>query len=335
MDVVKLWEKVKKTMKRKISEGEFELFFENVKGFTMEFKDNKAKGNRYSQIVTEKLKKEVEELEKIRIKECNDLENITDQMCGIRYRESKSIDFNGETFFIKDIAKYLRENPKIAGKIPGKISELVPCPITNDEFSFLKTKYRQQVSENEEKEIVSGLNNISDYLDVSEFEELVNDKKRTWKELEKLLNDNSFNIDSNILYVNGKEIIDLKKFKENYDVKQTIPKELTEDMEKWKVDVAISGGTDNGNKINWQNFIEDIKELHEYLNNLRPKLFKKRIDFSGIALSDAVKMIQELKNAFNNPGLMFNLNVKKAKNRIGSRITLNEKKKKKKKKKKN
>ncbi len=273
---------------------------------------------------SEKLKKEVEELEKIRIKECNDLENITDQMCGIRYRESKSIDFNGETFFIKDIAKYLRENSEIAGKIPGKISELVPCPITNDEFSFLKTKYRQQVSENEEKEIVLGLNNISDYLDVSEFEELVNDKKCTWKELEKLLNDNSFNIDSNILYVNGKEIIDLKKFKENYDVKQTIPKELTEDMEKWKVDAAISGGTDNGNKINWQNFIEDIKELHEYLNNLRPKLFKKRIDFSGIALPDAVKMIQELKNAFNNPGLMFGLNVKKAKNRIGSRITLNE-----------
>ena len=273
---------------------------------------------------SEKLKKEVEELKKIRIKEYNDLENITNQMCGIRYRESKSIDFNGETFFIRDIAKYLRENPEIAGKIPGKISELVPCPITNDEFSFLKTKYRQQVSESEEKEIVLGLNNISDYLDVSEFEELVNDKKHTWKELEKLLNDNSFNIDSNILYVNGKEIIDLKKFKENYDVRQTIPKELTEDMEKWKVDVAISGGTDNGNKINWQNFIEDIKELHEYLNNLRPKLFKKRIDFSGIALSDAVKMIQELKNAFNNPGLMFNLNVKKAKNRIGSRITLNE-----------
>ena len=272
---------------------------------------------------SEKLKKEVEELEKIRIKECNDLENITDQMCGIRYRESKSIDFNGETFFIKDIAEYLRENPEIAGKIPGKISELVPCPITNDEFSFLKTKYRQQVSENEEKEIVSGLNNISDYLDVSEFEELVNDKKRTWKELEKLLNDNSFNIDSNILYVNGKEIIDLKKFKENYDVKQTIPKELTEDMEKWKVDVAISGGTDNGNKINWQNFIEDIKELYKYLNNLRPKLFKKRINFSGIAPSDAVKMIQELKNAFNNPGFMFGLNVKKEKNRIGSRITLN------------
>ena len=36
MDVVKLWEKVKKTMKRKISEGEFELFFEHVKAEKIE-----------------------------------------------------------------------------------------------------------------------------------------------------------------------------------------------------------------------------------------------------------------------------------------------------------
>ena len=36
MDVVKLWEKVKKIMKRKINEGEFELFFENVKAVKIE-----------------------------------------------------------------------------------------------------------------------------------------------------------------------------------------------------------------------------------------------------------------------------------------------------------
>jgi len=273
---------------------------------------------------SEKLKKEVEELEKIRVKEYNDLENITNQMCVIRHKESKSIDFNGEAFFIKDIAKYLSKNPEITEKIPGEISELIPCPITNAEFYFLKTEYRQLVSESEEKEIVLGLNNINDYLDINEFEELINDKKQIWKELKNLLNENSFNIDSDILYVNGKEIIDLKRFKQNYDVKQTIPKELMKDIEKWKVDVAIAGGTDNGNKINWQKFIEDIKELHKYLNNMRPKLFKKRIDFSGIDPSDAVKMIQELKRAFNNPGLMFGLNIKRAKNRIGDRITLNE-----------
>jgi DNA (cytosine-5)-methyltransferase 1 len=34
------------------------IFFENVKGFTMEFRGNEQKGNRYSQIVTEKLDKE-------------------------------------------------------------------------------------------------------------------------------------------------------------------------------------------------------------------------------------------------------------------------------------
>ena len=40
---------------------------------------------------SEKLKKEVEELEDIRTRECRDLENITNQMCAIRYKESKSI----------------------------------------------------------------------------------------------------------------------------------------------------------------------------------------------------------------------------------------------------
>ena len=34
------------------------IFFENVKGFTMEFKDNQEKGRKYSQIVTDKLTKE-------------------------------------------------------------------------------------------------------------------------------------------------------------------------------------------------------------------------------------------------------------------------------------
>lgn len=34
------------------------IFFENVKGFTMEFKNNKQKGKRYSQIVTDKLTEE-------------------------------------------------------------------------------------------------------------------------------------------------------------------------------------------------------------------------------------------------------------------------------------
>lgn len=34
------------------------IFFENVKGFTMEFKNNKQKGKKYSQIVTDKLTQE-------------------------------------------------------------------------------------------------------------------------------------------------------------------------------------------------------------------------------------------------------------------------------------
>ena len=272
---------------------------------------------------SEKLKKEVEELEDIRIREYRDLENITNQMCAIRYKESKSIYFNGEAFSIQDIAKYLRENSKILEKIPGKISELVPCPITNDEFYFLSNEYRQLVSESEENEIVSGLNDIADYLDENEFEKLVNGKKLAWEELKRVINEDTFNINENILYVDGKEIIDLKKFKENYSKKEIIPKELKKNIEKWKVDAAISGGTNNGNKVNWKNFMEDIKKVHKYLNNMRPKLFKKKIDFSELEPVAAIKLIQELKNSFDNPGFAFGLNIKRIRNKIGKKITLN------------
>ena len=56
----------------------------------MEMREKKSKKN----------KKEVEKLEDIRTRECRDLENITNQMCAIRYKESKSIYFNGEAFSI-------------------------------------------------------------------------------------------------------------------------------------------------------------------------------------------------------------------------------------------
>ena len=36
MDVVKLWEKIKKIMKKRVNEGEFELFFENVEATKLE-----------------------------------------------------------------------------------------------------------------------------------------------------------------------------------------------------------------------------------------------------------------------------------------------------------
>ena len=151
-------------------------------------------------------------------------------MCAIRYKESNSINFNGETFSIQEIGEYLRENSEISEKIPGKISELIACPITNEEFNFLSNEYRQLVTENEEKEIVSGLNDIADYLDENEFRELVNNKKLAWEELKKIINEESFNISDNILYVNGKETIDLKKFKENYNTRDIISKELIKNI---------------------------------------------------------------------------------------------------------
>lgn len=272
---------------------------------------------------SEKLKKEVEELTEIRAKEFNELKNINNHMYKIRHSESQAIYFNGESFSIQDIGIYLRENPQILGKIPGKISELIPCPITNDDFYFISTKYKELINENEEKEIRLGLNDISNYLNNDEFKKLIESKKIAEQNFKDIVKDENYKIRENFLYKNEEKIIDLNKFKENYNKKDIIPKELKKEMKKWKIDLAISGLKNNSNKINWQNFIEDIKKLYKYSSYMKPKLFKKKILFSDLNIIIAKEMIQELKNAFNSPGFLFQLNLKKIKNKIGNKISLN------------
>ena len=114
---------------------------------------------------SDNLKKEVEELEKIRTKEYNDLKDINNKMYIIKHKESQAIIFNGESFSIQEIGNFLRNNSKILEQIPGKISDLVPCPITNEEFRFLSNEYKEIIDKDEEKEITLGLNEPTDYLD--------------------------------------------------------------------------------------------------------------------------------------------------------------------------
>ena len=272
---------------------------------------------------SDKLKKEVEELENVRMKEYNDLKNINNQMYIIKHKESRAITFNGKDFSIQDIGKYLRNNPEILEKIPGKISELIPCPITNDEFNFLSTEYNQLIDKGEEREITLGLNDITDYLNEEEFKNLIETKRIYESEFKEIVDNTNYNFKDNYLYIDREKIVNLKKFKENYNDKDFISKELKKNVEKWKIDAAISGITNSGNKIIWQNFIEDIKKTYTYSNEMKTKLFKKKIYYSDFTINSAKEMIQELKNAFNNPGFIFGLNLKKVKNKIGDKITLN------------
>ena len=271
---------------------------------------------------SEKLKREVEELESIRIKEYNDLKNINNKMYVIKHKESQAIKFDGDTFSIQDIGNFLRNNPKILEKIPGKISELIPCPVTNDEFKFLSTEYKQVIDKDEEKEIILGLNDITDYLDEEKFKNLIESKRISENEFKEMVGNTNYTFKNNSLHIDEKEVVNLKKFKENYSC-NFIPKELKKDIEKWKINAAISGLVNSGNKTIWRNFIEDIKKTYKYSNDMSPKLFKKKINFSDLSLTNAKQMVQELKNAFNNPGFLLSLNLKKAKNNIGDKITIN------------
>ena len=271
---------------------------------------------------SDNLKKEVEELEKIRTKEYNDLKDINNKMYIIKHKESQAIIFNGESFSIQEIGNFLRNNSKILEQIPGKISDLVPCPITNEEFRFLSNEYKEIIDKDEEKEITLGLNEPTDYLDEEAFKNLIDSKKLAEDEFKETIKGTDYIFKNKYLLINGKELVDLEKFKENY-MRDFIPKELKKNIEKWKIEAAIAGLTNVGNRINWQNFIEEIKRTYKYSSDMTPKLFKKKINFSDLSLANAKQLVQELKNAFDNPGFLLNLNLKKAKNNIGDKVTLN------------
>ena len=271
---------------------------------------------------SDNLKKEVEELENIRIKEYNELKDINNKMYIIKHKESQAIIFNGESFSIQEIGTFLRNNPKILEKIPGKVSDLVPCPITNEEFRFLSTEYKEIIDKNEEKEIILGLTDISNYLDEDTFKNLIESKKVSETEFNEIVKDTDYVFKNNYLFIKDKELVNLKKFKENY-TGDFISKELKKNIEKWKIEAAIAGLKNGGNKINWQNFIEEIKKTYKYSNDMTPKLFKKKINFSDLSLANAKQLVQELKNAFDKPGFLLSLNLKKAKNNIGDKVTLN------------
>ncbi len=271
---------------------------------------------------SDNLKKEVEELENIRINEYNDLKDINKKMYIIKHKESQSIVFNSESFSIQDIGTFLRNNPKILEKIPGKISDLVPCPITNEEFKFLSNEYKEIIDKDEEKEITLGLNDITDYLDEESFKNLIDSRKLADYEFKEIVKGTDYIFKNKYLLINDKELVDLEKFKENY-TGNFIPKELKKNIEKWKIEAAIAGLTNGGNRINWENFIEEIKRTYKYSSDMTPKLFKKKINFSDLSLANAKQLVQDLKNAFDNPGFLLNLNLKKAKNNIGDKVTLN------------
>ena len=271
---------------------------------------------------SDNLKKEVEELKNIRIREYNELKDINNKMYIIKHKESQAIIFNGESFSIQEIGTFLRNNPKILEKIPGKISDLIPCPITNEEFRFLSNEYKEIIDKDEEKEITLGLNEPTDYLDDEAFKNLIDSKKLAEDEFKETIKGTDYIFKNKYLLINGKELVDLEKFKENY-TGDFIPKELKKNIEKWKIEAAIAGLTNVGNRINWQNFIEEIKRTYKYSSDMSPKLFKKKINFSDLSLTNAKQLVQELKNAFDNPGFLLNLNLKKAKNNIGDKVTLN------------
>ena len=80
MDVVKLWEKIKKIMKKRVNEGEFELFFENVEATKLEESVFTLTCN--SKLIKENMEKYKSQMEEI-------IEIVTDKEVTINFEIKK------------------------------------------------------------------------------------------------------------------------------------------------------------------------------------------------------------------------------------------------------
>ena len=80
MDVVKLWEKIKKIMKKRVNEGEFELFFENVEAAKLEESVFTLTCN--SKLIKENMEKYKSQMEEI-------IEIVTDEEVTINFEIKK------------------------------------------------------------------------------------------------------------------------------------------------------------------------------------------------------------------------------------------------------
>ena len=269
----------------------------------------------------ENLKKEYEEIENQRNELKEDIKHIKRKIFNIKYQESQPIIYNNESITLKEAGEFLRKNQRELDRIPGVVSTNVPCPINNENLTFLKSGYKKSVSKEEEKEIELGLNKLSDFWTLEEFKEMLESKKEIMSRLDLLLKNRKYHIDNNLFYIDDKTIIDLDKFKNYLGIDKIIPKDLKV-IEDWKKEVCIAG-SDAGDKKIWSNFIRDIRKLYDLTNITKDQLFKKNIVYKDIDISTAQKLITALRKGIESPGFFFKHRLRKARKQISDKVTIN------------
>ncbi|WP_315336922.1 AAA domain-containing protein [Fusobacterium pseudoperiodonticum] len=270
----------------------------------------------------ENLKNEYEEIENQRNELKEDIKNIKRKIFNIKYQESHPIIYNNESITLKEAGEFLRKNQRELDRIPGIVSSGIPCPLNNENLTFLKSGYKKSVSREEEKEIELGLNKVSDFWTLEEFKEMLENKKEIMSRLDLLLKNKKYHINDNLFYVDDKMLIDLDKFKNYSGIDKIIPEDL-KSIEDWKKDVCIAGTENSGDRKIWLEFIKDIRRLYDLTNMTKDQLFKKEVVYKDIDVSTAKKLIIGLKKGIERPGFFFKHRLRKARKQISDKVTIN------------
>lgn len=314
-------EKALKVLKEKIPK--------NIQGLCISLlEDNNSDMRRSVESIMDKmgtstssdLKKEIDDISKKRLEEYNLLKNIKDKIYKIKFKESQSLVYNGESFSIKEVGEYLRTNQDKLKIIPGYVSKNSPCPITNTELDFLNQN-KKIISEEELKEINLELLDPKILKETDELENILSQKNKAKKELEELLGDKKYSFTDSILYVDNIKYIDVKKY-ESAKNNNKLNFDDIKNLKNWQLK-AIKDGCSILYRKNWESLIKEIEEVY----NLAIKFSGKVIDFKNLNNEEVQALVSELRAAIIKPGfLFFKSKLKKATENVGEKILIDNKK---------
>lgn len=253
---------------------------------------------------SQEINREIKEIEKRRNAIIQELSETRKKVYAAKYKELESITYNGESYSVIEISRFVSENSEeLSQIIPGKVEEM-EFIFAEDELNELY-KSNSLISTKEEFDITKGLpdpeiiakpNELSDYL-IHKKE--CDDEK---KAIEPLIN-NTITIDWDegaMKIENGEILSTIKKCDELEELPDSSlfdEKELAE----WQLRAIYDGKLGGAHKSKWRNLDEHIKDTISFADESTESLLGKTITIDDPD-DDYIAPLKKMKEKFESKG---------------------------------
>lgn len=245
------------------------------------------------------IKEQNEKLEISRNETLKELADIRKRLYSIKFKEYETIDISGKEYSVAEAAKFVNENRDEYSYIPGKVTLNVDLPITDGDLKLLYST-NENITIEEETELLYQLPNPDDLISPGEFENYIKDKNEYIEIINNLnvFNDQSKKLDIDLVNlkikyenINFCEDLDIVKLNELKDILNKNVKGFTD----WQKEAIIAGKKGGGVKSIWIKLIENINDANKYFEEIAPSIIGKNININTSDYEKTLSILEDMK----------------------------------------